>query len=54
MPGKEKLEMSLMKKARAKGLKGKDINKYVYGTLTKMGGANFAKKAAKMGDVKAT
>ena len=50
----EKLEKSLMAKAKAKGLKGKQADKYVYGTMTKIGGSKFAGKAAKMGDVKSS
>ena len=51
---KEKLEKSLMAKAKQKGLKGKASDRYVYGTMTKMGGSQFAQKAAKMGSVRST
>ena len=56
MPGmmKEKLEKSLMAKAKQKGLKGKAADSYVYGTMTKIGGSKFADKASKMGSVRST
>ena len=56
MPGmmKERLEKSLMAKAKAKGLKGKAADSYVYGTMTKIGGSKFANKASKMGSVRSS
>ncbi len=48
----ERLEKSLMNQARKKGLKGKEKNKYVYGTLTKVAGPKGSKQAARTGNVR--
>jgi len=50
----ERLEKSLMNQARKKGLKGKEKNKYVYGTLTKVAGPKGSKQAARTGNVRQT
>ena len=48
----EKLERSLMNQAKKKGLKGKEKDKYVYGTLTRVAGPKGSKKAAETGNVR--
>jgi len=45
----EKLERSLMAQARKKGLKGKERDKYVYGTLQKIAGPKGTEKASRTG-----
>ena len=41
-----------MNQARKKGLKGKERDKYVYGTLTKVAGPTGSKQAARTGNVR--
>tara|TARA_R100000654_G_scaffold12602_2_gene27398 strand:+ start:1279 stop:1437 length:159 start_codon:yes stop_codon:yes gene_type:complete len=48
----EKLERSLMAQARKKGLKGKERDKYVYGTLQKIAGPKESEKASRTGAVR--
>ena len=49
---KEKLERSLMATAARKGLKGKEKDAYVYGTMTKVLGPKGSRKAARSGNVR--
>ena len=48
----EKIEKSLMKQARKKGLKGKAKDRYVYGTLTRIAGPKGAQKDATRGSIR--
>ena len=48
----EKLERSLMNQAKKKGLTGKEKDKYVYGTLTKVAGPKGSIRAGETGNVR--
>ena len=48
----EKLERSLMARAKKMGLKGKKKDAYVYGTLTKIAGPKGSDQAARSGKVR--
>jgi|TARA_R100000353_G_scaffold64652_1_gene50491 hypothetical protein len=48
----ERLEKSLMARANKMGLKGKEKDAYVYGTLTKIAGPKGSDKAAKTGKIR--
>jgi|TARA_R100000479_G_scaffold175593_1_gene127033 hypothetical protein len=48
----EKLERSLMNQANKKGLKGKEKDRYVYGTMTRVAGPKGSQQAARTGNVR--
>jgi hypothetical protein len=48
----EKLERSLMNRAKKMGLTGKRRDAYVYGTMQKVGGPKLSKKASEAGNVR--
>jgi|TARA_R100000482_G_scaffold55761_1_gene20005 hypothetical protein len=50
----ERLEKSLMNQAKKKGLTGKERDKYVYGTMTRVAGPMGSKKASETGNVRKT
>lgn len=45
----KKMEQAMMREARKKGMKGKKLGAYVYGTMNKMGMMGKQKKATKRG-----
>jgi len=49
---KEALEKRLRSQGQKKGLKGAQLNKYIYGTLTRVLGPASAKKASSSGKIK--
>ena len=49
---RERLERSLMNQAKKKGLTGKERDKYVYGTLTKVAGPKGSKRAGETENVR--